>query len=56
MEENAPAHQTIDGDEDLTSLVKLGLVEMVATDRGPRYRIVAELDALNALLRARQGY
>lgn len=56
MEQDAPAHQTIDGDDDLTSLIKLGLVEIVATDLGPRYRIVAELGAPNALLRARQGY
>jgi hypothetical protein len=45
----------VDQDEALTSLINLGLVEMLFTNEGPRYRIVKEFTGPNELLRARLG-
>ncbi len=45
---------SVDGDAAISEPIRLGLVEMVWTDDGARYRIVENFAGLNAALRKRQ--
>ncbi len=52
---NQSQSASVDGDAAISDLIQLGLVEMVWTDDGARYRIVENFAGPNAALRERQA-
>ncbi len=53
MKNRAPS-ASVDGDAATSEPIRLGLVEIVWSDDGARYRIVENFAGLNAALRKRQ--